>query len=139
MTIVHHVARAVAVTGSATPAFQAEIRLGRHHLTADEPVAGGGGDDGPSPLGLLLGALAACTATTLRMYAERKGWELTSVEVDVRYLAGDDGPNVIERTITVPASISVEQRQRFGDIAQRTPVTLAIEGGTPITTTFTSP
>jgi hypothetical protein len=45
---------------------------------------------------------------------------------------------VIERTITVPAGITGEQRQRFGDIAKRTPVTLAIEGGTPITTTFTS-
>jgi putative redox protein len=138
VTATHHVARAVAMTGSAVPAYRAEIRIGRHHLTADEPVVGGGGDEGPSPLGLLLGALAACTATTLRMYAERKGWELTTVEVDIRYLAGDDGPNVIERTITVPSSITVEQRQRFGDIAKRTPVTLVIEGGTRITTTFTS-
>ena len=136
MTTVHHIARAVGSTGSTTPAYRVDVRVGAHQLTADEPAASGGGDYGPSPFGLVLSGLAACTATTLRMYATRKGWELTTVKVDVRYHVDDDGRRGIERTVTVPVGLTPEQRQRLADIAERTPVTLAIANGTPITTTF---
>jgi putative redox protein len=136
MTTVRHVARAVGSTGSTTPAYRVDIRAGGHQLTADEPAAAGGGDVGPSPFGLLLGALVACTATTLRMYATRHAWELVSVAVDVRYDAGDDGRRIIERKITVPGDLTPDQRQSLANIAERTPVTVAIRAGTPITTTF---
>jgi len=121
------------------PAYRVDLRAGRHQLTADEPVVAGGGDLGPSPFGLLVGALAACTATTLRMYAARKGWELTMIEVDVRYDVGDDGRGVIERTITLPSDLSPEHRAGLAEVAERTPVTLAIRAGTPITTTLAPP
>jgi putative redox protein len=127
-------ARAVATTSSITPAYRVDLRAGRHQLTADEPVGRGGGGLGPNPFELLLSGLAACTATTLRMYADRKGWELSAVEVDVRYVEG----GAIERTVTVPADISLEQRQRLADIAERTPVTLALGHGLPISTTVES-
>ena len=84
----------------------------------------------------VLSGLAACTATTLRMYATHKGWELTAVKIDVRYDVDDEGQHVIERTITVPADLTTEQRDRLARIAERTPVTLAIRAGTPISTTF---
>ena len=137
MTTVH-IARAVGSTGSTSPAYRVDVKVGAHHLTADEPAAAGGGDFGPSPFGLLLSGLAACTATTLRKYAERKVWELTTLEVDVRLDVDvdDHGRRSIERTITVPPALTTEQRQRLADIAERTPVTLAIREGTPITTTF---
>ncbi len=131
-----HVARAVGSTGSTTPAYRVDLRVGPHQLVADEPATAGGGDLGPSPFGLLLSALAACTATTLRMYAERKGWELTTIDVDVRYDVGDDGQATIRRTVTVPAELPADQRARLGEIAERTPVTLAIRAGPPITTTL---
>src|SRR5258706_8772697 len=102
MTTIHHLARAVASTGSTTPAYRVELRVGAHQLVADEPAAGGGSDFGPSPFGLVLSGLAACTATTLRMYAQRKGWDLTTVKVDVRLEVDVDGRRSIERTITVP-------------------------------------
>jgi putative redox protein len=70
------------------------------------------------------------------MYAEKKGWELTAIEVAVRFDVDVDGQRGIERTITVPVDLSVEQRQRLAAIAERTPVTLAISGGTPINTTL---
>jgi putative redox protein len=136
MTTVRHIGRAVGSTGSTEPAYRVDLRAGRHELVADEPAAAGGGDLGPTPFGFLLSGLAACTAMTLRMYAERKGWELTSIEVDVRYDITDDEPGAIDRTITVPADLPGEQRDRLADIAERTPVTLAVRGGTPITTTF---
>ncbi|MDQ1397555.1 MAG: putative redox protein [Acidimicrobiaceae bacterium] len=136
MTPVHHGARATGSTGSAAPAYRVDIQAGDHQLVADEPAAAGGGDLGPSPFEFLLSGLVACTGMTLRMYAAHKGWELTSIDVGVRFDTDDDGRSVIERTIAVPAAIPPEQRQRLADVAERTPVTLAIRRGTPITTTF---
>ena len=138
MSAVRHVARAVASTGTSSPPYRAEIRAGRHQLVADEPSTGGGADAGASPFGLLLSALAACTVMTLRMYADRKGWTLETIEVDVRYDIDDDRNASIARTISLPAGLAAEQRDRFADIAERTPVTLAIRNGVPITTIVTA-
>jgi putative redox protein len=118
------------------PAYRVEVKVGTHQLVADEPAVVGGGDLGPSPFGLVLSGLAACTAMTLRMYAARKGWALTTIDVDVRYDVGNEGDRNIARTITVPAGLTTEQRARLAEIAERTPVTLAILSGTPISTTF---
>jgi putative redox protein len=132
-----HIARAVGSTESTAAKYRVDVRVGVHQVIADEPVAAGGGDFGPSPFGLVASGLAACTATTLRKYAERKGWEMTTIEVDVRYdVDPDAGRRNMERTITVPAGQTPEQRAHLADIAERTPVTLAIRDGTSITTTF---
>jgi putative redox protein len=131
MTTVRHVARAHGSTGLAAPAYRVELRAGTHELLADEPTGSGGGDLGPTPFGLVVS-----TAMTLRMYAARKGFELSTIDVDVRYDVADGGGASIVRTITVPADLPADQRERLADIAERTPVTVALRGGTPITTTF---
>lgn len=136
MTTGRHIARAGAVTSATAPHWRAELRAGAHHLVADEPAANGGSDAGPTPFGLLLSGLAACTAITLRMYAERKGWTVAAIEVDVRYDMDDDGQPSIIRTITVPTDLPADHRDRLAGIAERTPVTLAVRAGTPITTTL---
>ncbi len=51
------------------------IHAGRYDLQTDEPVVLGGQGQGPAPFDLYLASLSACTAITLRMYAERKGWD----------------------------------------------------------------
>ena len=135
MTGTKQVAHAVAVTSASAPQWHVELRAGAHHLLADEPAANGGGDAGPSPFGLMLSVPAACTAMTLRMYSERKAWTVAAIEVDVRYDLADDGQAAIVRTITVPTELPVDQLDRVADIAERTPVTLAVDAGTPITTT----
>lgn len=84
-----------------------------------------------------MSGLAACTAMTLRMYADRKGWDLAGIHVDVRYDVDDQGNAAIERTVAVPAELDPERRQRLAEIAERTPVTLAVRHGTPIATRFT--
>lgn len=113
--------------------YRVEIETGHHRLVADEPKALGGGDTGPPPFGLLVSALGACTAATLKMYAERKGWPLESLDVALRYLKSDDGDH-IERVLTPHGPLDAEQRARLADIAERTPVTLAIKGGVAIRT-----
>ena len=126
------------MTGASAPQWRVELRAGAHQLVADEPAANGGGDSGPSPFGLLLSGLAACTAMTLRMFAEHKGWTLAAIEVDVRYNIAENDEAAIERTITLPTDLPTEQRDRLADIAERTPVTLVIRRGTPITTVIKS-
>ena len=72
------------VTDSPTGRLAQEIRAGRHVLVADEP-AGVGDDLGPTPYDLLLASLGACTAMTLRLYADRKGWPLEHVSVQLTH------------------------------------------------------
>jgi putative redox protein len=107
-----------------------------HSLRADEPVAHGGGDTGPAPFGLLLSGLGACTAITLRMYAERKGWPLTGTEVELSYLAPDRSSRWIDRVITLHGPLDEQHRMKLAEIAEKTPVTNAVRAGTEIRTTF---
>ena len=136
MTSVRHLARAVASTSTLEPAYGVDLQIGAHALVADEPATAGGGDLGPTPIGLLLSALTSCTAMTLRMYAERKDWVPLTIEVAARYDVDEAGEKAIERTITLSDRLTSDQRQRLADIAERTPVTVAIRRGTFITTTF---
>ena len=113
--------------------YRTDIATGHHALLADEPVASGGTDAGPSPFNFLLAGLGACTAITLRMYAERKAWPLAGVTVDLEYYR-DDKAFRIERVLRIEGALDAEQRARLADIAERTPVTLALKAGSTINT-----
>jgi len=114
--------------------FGQEITVGPHLLKADEEADKGGGGSGPGPHELLLGALGACTSMTLRMYAERKGWPLSSVRV-VLTGAAADGKYAITRTITMEGDLDAEQRQRLLEIADKCPVHRTLTGEVVIQTT----
>jgi putative redox protein len=115
--------------------YAVAIMAGNHRLIADESVDRGGKDTGPSPSELACAALCACTAITLRMYAERKEWSLQAVQVSA-HLSQDDGRHVITRTLGLEGDLNDEQRARLADIAERTPVTLLLKEGAKITTTL---
>jgi putative redox protein len=108
----------------------------RHHwLAADEPESNGGKDAGPRPYELLLSALGACTSITLRMYAERKGWDVGAISIALD-LFKDGEVDRIERTVSFEKPITEEQRARFLEIAGKTPVTKTVMHGATITTTI---
>jgi putative redox protein len=115
--------------------YAVAIMAGNHRLIADESVDRGGKDTGPSPSELACAALCACTAITLRIYAERKEWSLQAVQVSA-HLSQDDGRHVITRTLGLEGDLNDEQRARLADIAERTPVTLLLKEGAKITTTL---
>ena len=125
------VARASAKQADAR--YSVNIQVGHHALVGDEPVSAGGADAGPAPFGFVLAGLAACTAITLRMYAERKGWPLTGLGVDLQYFR-DDKAFRIERVLDLAGALDDAQRARMADIAERTPVTLALKAGATINT-----
>jgi putative redox protein len=114
--------------------FRVTLKAGRHELIADEPDALGGQDAGPAPYDLLSSALAACTAITLRMYAERKQWALESIQVEVHLSRAADKSVSIDRVLKLSGVLTTEQRLRLADIAERTPVTLTLKSGLDIRT-----
>ncbi|MCK9488657.1 MAG: OsmC family protein [Xanthomonadales bacterium] len=107
-----------------------------HHWRADEPAALGGGDTAPDPMQLVLSALGACTAITLRMYAKRKGWPLQQVDVELALNpAGKPASgNDIVRHLTVTGDLDAGQRERLVQIANACPVHKLLAGDIRIDT-----
>jgi putative redox protein len=126
---------AAAVSGEEKP-YGVRIDSGGHALRGDEPASHGGGDTGPTPFGLLLAGLGACTAITLRMYAERKQWPLSGIDIELSYLAPDRSTRWIDRVITLRGPLDDDQRGKLAEIVEKTPVTKAVRAGTEIRTTI---
>lgn len=102
-------------------------------IVVDEPVEAGGADTGPRPTRLLAASLAACTAITMEMYAERKGWPLDGVEVDVDVEYAGAVPASFAVALRLPQGLTEEQRERLVAIAGKCPVHKLIAGETPVT------
>lgn len=112
--------------------FGNAVAIGPHRLIADEPASVGGLGNGPDPYELLLAGLGACTAMTVRLYADRKGWPLLKVEVMVRHaarLADGAARDTFERQISLSGNLSDEERGRLLAIADRCPVSRTLAGG----------
>jgi putative redox protein len=109
--------------------YRHEIAIRTHGITADEPTEHGGDDSAPSPQELLAASLASCTAITMEMYAERKGWQLPDVEVSVDYQPAERGcPTRFELVLRLGADVPEEQVQRLLTIAAKCPVHRTLEG-----------
>lgn len=117
----------------ASTAYRTEIRNGRHELTADEPLNLGGGDAGPTPDELLEAALASCTAITLRMYANRKEWPVTEINVAVSLERKED-KTIFTRNIQVEGTLDEVQKERLLQIAKACPVSKTLSGPIDINT-----
>jgi putative redox protein len=124
-----------AIVTTAQGKFRQTVRVGPHVLVADEGAAEGGEDAGLAPHEWILAGLGACTSMTLKMYADRKGWPLESVEVKVEG-AHVDGAFVLTREVTVTGPLDAEQRARLLDIANKCPVHKSLTGPIRIETTL---
>jgi putative redox protein len=101
---------------------------GSQSLRVDEPVHKGGTDTGPRPTELLGASLAGCIAITVEMYAERKGWDVGALEVDVEMGYEGPVPNSFEVGVKLPAHLDDEQRRRLLVIATKCPVHKVLAG-----------
>ncbi len=125
--------------------FTTRIKAGIHQLTADEPVSFGGSDFGASPYQLVAAGLAACTAMTLRLYADRKKWDLREVFVHVSHEKShsedcsncDQATSKIDkftRELELVGDLDAEQKERLLEIADKCPVQRTLEDSAVIST-----
>ncbi|MEM6766536.1 MAG: alpha/beta fold hydrolase [Bacteroidota bacterium] len=121
------------VVHTGSEGYTTEIRIGPHRLLADEPESVGGENLGPTPYGLLAASLGACTSMTLRMYANRKKWDLQEVKVHLSHAkdyAEDceacerEGTkiDIFDREIELVGKLDDKQRARLLEMADRCPV-----------------
>ena len=109
--------------------FRHIVKVRQHRFNCDEPVDAGGEDAAPSPQELLAASLASCTAVTIEMYAQRKGWELRDVEVACDYVPGERGcPTKFTLTLRLPSDLTDEQAARLKVIATKCPVHRTLDG-----------
>jgi putative redox protein len=111
-----------------------EIDLGEDRsIVVDEPAADGGTDTGPRPSQLLASSLAGCTAITVELYAQRKGWELDGLEVTVDMRTEGDAahphasPTHFTVEVALPDGLDDEQRRKLMVIAEKCPVHKLLE------------
>ncbi|HCX68801.1 bifunctional alpha/beta hydrolase/OsmC family protein [Parvibaculum sp.] len=141
---------AVTVTETGKGKFQQRVTVGSHRLIADEPVAHGGLDTGPTPYDFLSIALGACTAMTLRMYADRKHLEIGPVSVTVDHKkvhardcaeCAEDRPGYVdrfERTIHIEGGVAPELAEKIAEIAGKCPVHKTLETSSVVVTKLAS-
>jgi len=116
------------------PNYTQSIETGGFRLLADETRGAGGQHAGPAPYEFLLAGLGACTAITLKMYADRKGWAIGALKVSLTLSRDAEGRTFIDRTLESDAGLDDEQWLKLLDIASKTPVTKTLLAGASITT-----
>ena len=106
-------------------------------LLMDEPQSVGGKDLGPDPMTTLLASLAGCTLATLRMYIDRKEWNIDEIKVSMNLTQDDSETFVttISRNLSFSAEITEEQRERLLLIAEKCPVSKLLKNTIKIETT----
>jgi putative redox protein len=125
----------VTATARRRAGYTHDVEVDGHELVLDEPEASGGANQGPSPTRLLAASLAACTAITMEMYADRKGWDLGELEVVAEMEYGEaSAPKSFTVTLHLPRGLSEDQVERLKVIAGKCPVhrTLSRETGVQI-------
>jgi putative redox protein len=109
--------------------LEQSVEVRGHTVTADEPRDNGGDDSGPSPQELLAASLASCTAITIEMYANRKGWDVGEIAVNVDYEPAQRGsPTRFRMDVELPKELPEDQRERLMQIGAKCPVHRALEG-----------
>jgi putative redox protein len=130
----HVVARRIA-------GYSHEVDLGDgREIVVDEPAEEGGTDTGPRPTQLLASSLAGCTAITIELYADRKGWELPSLEVSVDMKSDEQrNPTHFAVEVALPPGLDDEQRRKLMVIAEKCPVHKLLDHGAEITVAERAP
>ncbi|GEL09830.1 putative redox protein [Flavobacterium glycines] len=119
-----------------TQKYLCTINWRNGQLIMDEPLSNGGKDLGPDPFSTLLASLAACTLATLRMYIDRKGWDIPEITISLNATQESEGEleTIFSRQISFSTAISQEQKERLLLIADKCPVSKILKGKVTINT-----
>jgi len=121
--------KSMKATSTRAGTFKQTVKIREHALAADEPADLGGADAGPTPQELLAASLASCTAITMEMYAQRKGWNVAGMEVTAEYTPAERGcPTKFELALRMPPQLDEEQIERLRVIAAKCPVHRTLDG-----------
>ncbi len=124
------------VSSLGTTKYQCEVEWRKGKFIVDEPSSLGGQDAGPDPYTLLLSSLASCKIVTLRMYIDKKGWDIPVIQCKsnlFQKLEKGENTTVIDCDISFPeAVISEELKEKLLEIADKCPVSKIIEGNTKV-------
>ena len=116
-------------TATRESGFRHTVKIRSHELAVDERAEVGGTDTAPEPLELLAASLASCTAVTMEMYAQRKGWDVGGVEVTCDYTPADRGcPTRFNLVMRFPDSLNEGQVEKLRVIAAKCPVHRTLDG-----------
>ncbi|CAN5276047.1 hypothetical protein BH09BAC6_BH09BAC6_10480 [soil metagenome] len=125
------------VASIGTEKYKCTVQWRHGKFITDEPEKIGGKDEGPDPYTLLLSSLGTCTLATLRMYIDRKGWDIPNLSIALNmYQETKDGKLVttIDRDLDFISPVTDEQRGRMVQIAKVCPVSKILEGGAQVRT-----
>lgn len=111
--------------------YLAEAKMRHHFAIIDEPGFYGGDDNGPSPVEYLLTAIGGCVSITLRIYAERKGWDVGKITVNVSQIK-DENKTYLKEEISFEKEITENQKKRLLAMAAKCPVAKMVKGETEI-------
>lgn len=118
-----------------TKNYVAEAKMRNHYTVLDRPINDGGGDTGPTPIEYLLSAIAGCVSMTLRVYLERKKWNLGAITVTVfmkEKLTKNGIEKLIIEEISFEQEVSEEQKEELLKAAAKCPVIKMIKGETKV-------
>lgn len=125
------------VASIALKPYYVEVIWRNGTLVMDEPVVQGGADVGPDPYSTLLAALAGCTLSTLRMYINRKGWNIPEIKVSLNMQQeGSPFQTIIRRDITFSVEVDAEIKERLVLIAKKCPVSKILENQVIVNTSI---
>lgn len=116
-----------------TVAYRTEIVSDKHVIFSDEPLDLGGGDTAFTPFQLMLSSLASCTLITMRMYANRKGWRIDTMSVDLFY---NEETKEVKRNIRLEEADENVMKERMLLIANKCPIHKLLDPVLQITTTL---
>ena len=127
------------ITGTiGTQKYRCTISWHNGTLLMDEPESIGGNDLGPDPYSTLLASLAGCTLSTLRMYIDRKGWDIPQIKISLN-LSQENNPDletIITREISFSSNVDQETKNRLLIIAEKCPVSKILKNKITIPTTL---
>lgn len=117
------------IQGKTQENYKVALSINNHTIISDANSADGGGSEAPSPKDLFLSSVAGCKLMTMKMYVDRKGWEVDAINIEMEFDTSSKEDFVIKQAIHIASSLDEDQVKRIKNIAELCPVAKYIKQG----------